>query len=120
MLADRIAGESAIGLVMIRTRSATYGPNSMIMNPSQTADPRSRNWNRWAYFTFTLAGLAFWVVSEDRSLAATFLAIALVADPFDQTVTWNKRPLLQRAWLIVHLGLVAAAFGYWVGLMDRM
>jgi hypothetical protein len=68
---------------------------------------------------FTLTGVVLWLVSEDRSLAVTFPGIALVADPFDQTVTWSKRPLWQRAWLFMHLGLTAAAFGHMVGVLDR-
>lgn len=89
------------------------------MDPSQTIKQRAQNWNKVPYGTFTLAGIVFWLVSEDRSLAATFLGIALVADPFDQSQPWGERPLWQRAWLILHLGLTAAAFGYWMGLMDR-
>ena len=103
---------------MIAIPCATNGENHPIMDPSQTLSKRDQNWNKWLYGTFTLAGLVFWLVSEDRSLAATFLGIALVADPFDQAMAWKKRPLWQRAWLIIHLGLTAAAFGYWVGLTD--
>ncbi|MGV3636009.1 MAG: hypothetical protein ACO1NQ_00050 [Flavobacteriales bacterium] len=86
----------------------------------QVIDPRSRNWNRWAYATFTLAGLAFWWVGDDRSLPITFLGIALVADPFDPQVPWNQRPRWQRAWLLIHTALAAAAFGFAVGLGDRL
>ncbi len=89
------------------------------MDPSQAVPQRTQSFNKWAYGIFTLSGLVFWLVSKDRSLAATFLGIALVADPFDQSQTWSKRPLWRRAWLVVHLALTAAAFGYWVGLMDR-
>lgn len=37
------------------------------------------------------------------------LGIALAFDPFDQSVSWKERPLYQRAWLIVHLVLLAMA-----------
>lgn len=90
------------------------------LDSSHPITKRSQNFNKWAYGVFTLAGLAFWAINDDRSLAPTFLAIALVGEPFDPSVEWSKRPWYQRAWLIAHLGLTAAAFGYWIGLMDSL
>ena len=84
-----------------------------------TTPAPAANWSRWAYGIFTLAGLLFWLLGDDRSMAFTFLALAPIADPFDQRVGWKERPLWQRAWLVVHLGLTAAALGWWMGLMDR-
>jgi hypothetical protein len=105
--------------VMLDTVVLRIGKAPITMEPTQLIDHRSRNWNRWAYITFTLAGIIFWLVSDDRTLPITFLSIALVADPFDQQVTWSKRPLWQRAWLVVHMGLAAAALGWAIGLGDR-
>ena len=105
---------------MFHPGSATNGIEPISMEPTRTIDPRSRNWNRWAYLAFTLTGIVFWLVSDDRTLPITFLGIALVADPFDQQVTWSERPLWQRAWLLVHIGLAAAALGWAIGLGDRI
>jgi hypothetical protein len=33
----------------------------------------------------------------------TLLGIALLFDPFDPEVRWDKRPWYQRAWLVIHL-----------------
>jgi hypothetical protein len=102
---------------MIRARAATYSENRA-MNPS-AASTRSMNWNRWAYGLLTVTGLLSLLLGTDRSLAPMLLCFALVADPFDQRVTWKERPLWQRAWLVVHLAVAAAAFGWSVGLGDR-
>ena len=92
------------------------------MDPSRpsTRPAPTTSSNRWAYGMFTLGGIFLWIISDDRSLAFTFLGIALVADPFDQSVTWKDRPKWQRAWLIAHLGLTAAALGCMIGLGDRI
>jgi hypothetical protein len=45
--------------------------------------------------------------------------IGLAFDPFDQEQKWNDRPTWQKAVLIIHLGLVAAMFGFGIGLNDK-
>ncbi len=59
------------------------------------------NFNKPAYAVFVLTGL-FFLVKKDFSQATIFLGLALVFDPFDIKVAFNKRPLYQRIWLIVH------------------
>ena len=51
--------------------------------------------------------------------ATASLGIGLAFDPFDQEQKWNDRPTWQKTVLIVHLGLVAALFGFAVGLNDK-
>ena len=43
----------------------------------------------------------------------------LAFDPFDTEQKWNDRPTWQKVVLIVHLALVAAMFGFGIGLNDK-
>jgi hypothetical protein len=47
------------------------------------------------------------------------MGIALAFDPFNTDKTWNDRPTWQKVILIIHLGLVAAMFGFGIGLNDK-
>jgi hypothetical protein len=51
--------------------------------------------------------------------ATASLGIALAFDPFNQEQKWNDRPTWQKAVLIIHLGFVAAMFGFGIGLNDK-
>jgi len=51
--------------------------------------------------------------------AASSLGIGLAFDPFDTERKWNDRPAWQRKVLIIHLALVAAMFGFGIGLNDK-
>ena len=57
--------------------------------------------------------------SKDYMQAASSMGIALVFDPFNTDQNWNERPTWQKAILIIHLGLVAAMFGFGIGLNDK-
>ncbi len=70
----------------------------------------SFKYNRWGYGAFVVLSLYFFFVSKDLGSAVSNFGIALVFDPFDQTVTWNKRPLYQRVWLIAHLIILLGGF----------
>jgi hypothetical protein len=62
----------------------------------------SRGFNRFMYAAFTLLALIklpFHGLDESWTL----LGIALLFDPFDPEVRWDKRPWYQRAWLVIHL-----------------
>jgi hypothetical protein len=74
----------------------------------------SVKYNRWGYGAFVMVSLYFLLVSEDLNSAVINLGIALVFDPFDQSVPLNKRPLYQRVWLIVHLVILLGLFGWMV------
>lgn len=71
-----------------------------------------------AYALFFLLALYQVIGRKDFIDGASSLGIALIFDPFDRSVTWTKRPYWQRAWLIIHLAIVGALFGYGVAI-DR-
>jgi hypothetical protein len=72
------------------------------------------NFSRVTYGAFTLLGLCFCFLLNDKSTGVIQFGIALVFDPFDQTVTWAKRPLYQRAWLVGHLIIELALFTWMI------
>ena len=73
---------------------------------------------RLLYGGFIVLGLVM-LFRNEWMQGASNLGIALVFDPFDTVQPWHERPRWQRAWLIVHLSLVAGVFGYAVGFADR-
>jgi len=72
----------------------------------------SFKFNRWGYGAFVVVSLYFLLISKDLGSAVANLGIALVFDPFDQSVPWNRRPLYQRIWLIIHLAILFGLFGW--------
>lgn len=66
--------------------------------------------NKWAYGAFVILGLYFFIIRGAASDGVMYLGIALVFDPFDQSVTWQARPFYQKAWLIAHLLMVFTLF----------
>jgi hypothetical protein len=79
----------------------------------------NQNIQRFLYGGFTTLGI-YKLASGHHGDAAMYFGIALAFDPFDQTVTWKERPVWQRIWLIVHLGLCAGAFGFELGTNDSL
>ena len=75
--------------------------------------------SKYLYIGFLLLGLFQAVVSKDYMQAAASLGIGLAFDPFNPEQKWNYRPTWQKAVLIIHLALVAAMFGFGVGLNDK-
>lgn len=71
--------------------------------------PRIWNLNKPAYVLFILTGIGF-LIAKNISQAAIFFGLALVFDPFDIKMVFNKRPFWQQAWLIVHLSITFALF----------
>ncbi len=80
----------------------------------------SPNINRASYFGFVLFGFYSILFKHNWGDAAMYLGIALAFDPFDQEVSWKERPLWQRAWMVIHLAIVAASFGMEVGTNDAV
>jgi hypothetical protein len=78
----------------------------------------STKFNRALYGLFIVLAIYQAVFSKDFISAASNLGIALIFDPFDQTMPWNKRPTWQKAWLIVHLAIAAGCLGFGIGLND--
>jgi hypothetical protein len=75
--------------------------------------------NKFLYIGFLLLGLYQAIFSTDYMQATASLGIALAFDPFNPEQKWNDRPTWQRTVLIIHLGLVAAVFGFGIGLNDK-
>jgi hypothetical protein len=75
--------------------------------------------NKFLYIGFLLLGLFQALFSKDYIQAASSLGIGLAFDPFDTEQKWNDRPTWQKAVLIIHLALVAAMFGFGIGLNDK-
>lgn len=68
--------------------------------------------SKMAYGAFVLLALYFLLVNKSLGDFLIQFGIALVFDPFDQTVCFNERPLYQRIWMIVHLVVLLAAAVY--------
>lgn len=79
------------------------------MDTKTTTTPKAINLNKPAYVGFLLVGIAF-LIAKDFSQAVIFWGLALVFDPFDIKVPFQKRPFYQQAWLIVHLSITIALF----------
>ena len=75
--------------------------------------------NKFLYIGFLLLGLYQATISKDYIQAAASMGIGLAFDPFNLEQKWNDRPTWQKAILIIHLGLVAAMFGFGIGLNDK-
>lgn len=75
--------------------------------------------NKFIYIGFLLLGLFQAFFSKDYMQAASSLGIGLAFDPFNPEQKWNDRPTWQKTVLIIHLGLVAAMFGFGIGLNDK-
>jgi hypothetical protein len=77
------------------------------------------SYNLIFYIGFVCFGLYEAIFKKDYMQAASFLGIALVFDPFNVDQKWLDRPIWQKAILIIHLGIVAALFGFSVGSNDK-
>jgi hypothetical protein len=69
----------------------------------------SASFNRWLYGGFVLMSIYF-LFRGDFMTAASNLGIALIFDPFDQTIKWENRKTYQRVWLFVHFAITAVLF----------
>ena len=75
--------------------------------------------NNFLYLGFLFLGLFQAFFTKDYMQSAASLGIALAFDPFNTEQKWNDRPKWQKAVLIIHLALVAAMFGFGIGLNDK-
>lgn len=71
-----------------------------------------KGYNKWFYGLFIVLGIYMLLFSDDFMGGVANLGIALIFDPFNPYETWNKRPLYQRALLIVHVALVIGLLVY--------
>ena len=79
----------------------------------------NKSMNKFLYIGFLLLGLFQALYSKDYIQAAASLGIGMAFDPFNSEQKWNDRPTWQKAVLIIHLALVAAMFGFGIGLNDK-
>lgn len=77
------------------------------------------SFNKYLYIGFLLLGAYQAIFSKDYMQAAASLGIGLAFDPFNVEQKWNDRPVWQKAVLFVNLALVAAMFGFGIGLHDK-
>jgi hypothetical protein len=75
--------------------------------------------NKVLYIGFLLLGIYQALVSKDYMQAAASMGIGLAFDPFNPEQKWNERPMWQKVVLILHLAMVAAMFGFGIGLNDK-
>lgn len=67
--------------------------------------------NRYAYILYMVL-VIYLVFKGDYDCALTNMGIALVFDPFDASVKWQDRPRYQKAWLMIHVAIMALGFAY--------
>jgi hypothetical protein len=70
--------------------------------------------NRIAYVAFVVLCMYYLLFSPDKMQGVSMLGIALVFDPFDQQVPFGKRPLWQKAVLLIHLTILFTLFFWWL------
>ena len=77
------------------------------------------SFNKVLYLGFLLLGIYQALFSKDYMQAAASFGIGLAFDPFDPEQKWNDRPTWQKVVLIANLALVAAMFGFGIGINDK-
>ena len=75
--------------------------------------------NKFLYIGFLILGIYQVLYTKDYMQAAASFGIGLAFDPFNPKQKWNDRPTWQKVVLFIHLGLVAAMFGFGIGLNDK-
>ncbi|MBC7886740.1 MAG: hypothetical protein H7Z13_02550 [Ferruginibacter sp.] len=71
---------------------------------------RFENINKPAYLIFVLAGIYF-LITGDFSQAMVFWGLAIVFDPFNPTIPFDKRPVYQKTWLFIHVAITLTLLG---------
>lgn len=68
------------------------------------------------YSAFVLLALGRLIFQGMDGIAesAPSLGIALIFDPFDQSVSWKDRPAYQRIWLFVHVCIALALLAWMI------
>lgn len=83
---------------------------------TKTVESKPKDWsksfNKILYTGFLLIALFYLLFSKNFTEALTSMGIALIFDPFDPKQAWGQRPLYQRIWLFVHVGIVLLGFVY--------
>lgn len=82
--------------------------------PTPTFRNISPLFNRILYIAFVMLAMYYLFFSPDKMQGVSMMGIALVFDPFDQQVPFGKRPIWQRAVLLIHLTLLFTLFFWWI------
>jgi hypothetical protein len=77
------------------------------MDQTTETKPKVHNINKPAYLILLMAGIYF-LIQKEFSQAVTFFGLALVFDPFNTEIPFNKRPVYQQLWLFIHLSITLA------------
>ena len=77
------------------------------MEPKTETKQKAVDINKPAYVILILAGIYF-LIQRNFSEAVIFWGLALVFDPFNTAMPFQKRPVYQQLWLIVHLSITLA------------
>ncbi|HEX4875049.1 MAG TPA: hypothetical protein VFV31_00150 [Chitinophagaceae bacterium] len=72
----------------------------------------NRNLQRIGYLALTITGIIMMLIDKSPAAGISNLGVALVFDPFDPQLAFNKRPLWQRLWLITHVVVLLGLFGW--------
>lgn len=75
--------------------------------------------NKFLYIGFLALGMYHAILQKDYIQATSSFGIGLAFDPFNVDQKWNERPIWQKIVLITNLALVAAMFGFGIGLNDH-
>jgi ABC-type branched-subunit amino acid transport system permease subunit len=75
--------------------------------------------NKFFYVAFLGLGIYHALLLKDYMQAAASLGIGMAFDPFNVDQKWSERPNWQKIILITNMALVAAMFGFGIGLQDR-
>jgi hypothetical protein len=67
--------------------------------------------NRIMYGIMVALAIYFWYAGN-TGYAPVYLGLALIFDPFRQEEGWSQRPVYQKVWLLVHVGLLFMLFGW--------
>ncbi len=75
--------------------------------------------NKFLYGAFLILGMYQALLLKDYMQAAASFGIGLAFDPFNVDQKWNERPNWQKVVLVTNLAIMAAMFGFGIGLNDR-
>jgi len=80
----------------------------------ETSAPKQKNMTnvfyKFCYAAFVLLAVYYYATAHELSDVVGTFGIALVFDPFDQSVTFSARPRYQQVWLIAHAVLLIGIF----------
>lgn len=69
-----------------------------------------------AYILFVLLAIYQIFGKSDLIDAASSMGIAMIFDPFHQSVAWKERPFWQKAWMIIHLTIALSLLVYGISI----